>query len=177
MITKKIGIIGCGNMGGAILYGALESGVLNKENVYVYDINPAMMEKAKGWGVNLAENDEDVCAKSEIILLAVKPQNAAEALAQCQKALDGKALMSIVAGVTVERLQNMIDGTSYQKKWTDIFLEEGVDIVIGTHPHVLEPVEQFTREDGHTMVVYYSLGNFVDSQDVLHPLFVFALDE
>lgn len=40
---KKIGIIGCGNMGGAILYGALESGVLDKENVY--DINPAMMEK------------------------------------------------------------------------------------------------------------------------------------
>lgn len=41
-------------MGGAILYGALESGVLPKESVYVYDINPAMMEKAKGWGVNLA---------------------------------------------------------------------------------------------------------------------------
>ena len=49
--------------------------------------------------------------KSEIILLAVKPQNAPEALSQCKKALDGKALMSIVAGVTVERLQNMIDGT------------------------------------------------------------------
>ena len=43
MVTKKIGVIGCGNMGGAILYGALESGVLAKENVYVYDINPAMM--------------------------------------------------------------------------------------------------------------------------------------
>lgn len=111
MITKKIGIIGCGNMGGAILYGALESGVLAKENVYVYDINPAMMDKAKGWGVNLAEDDEAVCAKSDIILLAVKPQNAAEALAQCKKALDGKAMMSIVAGVTVERLRNMINGT------------------------------------------------------------------
>lgn len=48
MVTKKIGVIGCGNMGGAILYGALESGVLAKENVYVYDINPAMMEKANG---------------------------------------------------------------------------------------------------------------------------------
>ena len=45
MITKKIGIIGCGNKGGAILYGAMESGVLPKESVYVYDINPAMMEK------------------------------------------------------------------------------------------------------------------------------------
>ena len=111
MINKKIGFIGCGNMGGAILYGALESGVLPKENAYVYDINPAMMEKAEGWGVNLCTDDEDVCAKCDIILLAVKPQNAAEALGMCNKALDGKAMMSIVAGVTVERLQNMIDGS------------------------------------------------------------------
>lgn len=111
MITKKIGIIGCGNMGGAILYGALESGVLPKENAYVYDINPAMMEKAEKWGVHLASDDEDVCNNADIILLAVKPQNAAEALSMCKNALDGKAMMSIVAGVTTERLQNMVAGT------------------------------------------------------------------
>ena len=110
MITKKIGIIGCGNMGGAILYGALESGIINCGQAYVYDINPDMMDKAGKWGVNLAKSDADVCQKSDIVLLAVKPQNAAEALAQCQKELDGKAMMSIVAGVTVERLRNMIDG-------------------------------------------------------------------
>ena len=40
MITKKIGIIGCGNMGGAILYGALESGVLPKENAYPRFVHP-----------------------------------------------------------------------------------------------------------------------------------------
>lgn len=96
MITQKIGIIGCGNMGGAILYGALESKILPKENVYVYDINPAMMEKAGAWGVNLAEDDEDVCMRSDIILLAVKPQNAAEALGQCGNALDGKAMILLI---------------------------------------------------------------------------------
>lgn len=110
-IKKKVGIIGCGNMGGAILYGALESGILSKDDVYVYDINPAMMGKASGWGVHLSQNDEDVCQNADLILLAVKPQNTAEALAQCKKALEGKALMSIVAGVTVSRLQAMIDGT------------------------------------------------------------------
>lgn len=110
-IKKKVGIIGCGNMGGAILYGALESVILSKDEVYVYDINPAMMEKASGWGVHLSQNDEDVCQSADLILLAVKPQNAAEALAQCKKALEGKALMSIVAGVTVSRLRAMIDGT------------------------------------------------------------------
>lgn len=54
---------------------------------------------------------------------------------------------------------------SWQVKWTNLFLETGVDVVIGTHPHVIEPVEVKTREDGHQMLVYYSLGNFVSNQD------------
>ncbi len=57
------------------------------------------------------------------------------------------------------------EATDYQKYWTNVFLEEGVDLVLGTHPHVIEPVEEFTREDGSKMVVYYSLGNFVSNQD------------
>ena len=57
------------------------------------------------------------------------------------------------------------EATDYQKYWTNVFLEEGIDLVLGTHPHVIEPVEEFTREDGSKMVVYYSLGNFVSNQD------------
>lgn len=49
-----------------------------------------------------------------------------------------------------------------QEKWTQIFLEEGVDLVIGAHPHVIEPIEWITDENGHKMLVYYSLGNFVN---------------
>lgn len=48
-----------------------------------------------------------------------------------------------------------------QKKWTEIFLENGVDLVIGTHPHVIEPVEMIVDEEtGQSMLVYYSIGNF-----------------
>lgn len=54
---------------------------------------------------------------------------------------------------------------SWQVKWTNLFLELGVDVVLGSHPHVIEPVEVKTREDGHQMLVYYSLGNFVSNQD------------
>ncbi len=50
-----------------------------------------------------------------------------------------------------------------QKKWTEIFLEQGVDLVIGTHPHVIEPIEWLTNEEtGEQMLVYYSIGNFVN---------------
>ncbi len=52
--------------------------------------------------------------------------------------------------------------SSSQKKWTQIFLEQGVDLVLGTHPHVIEPVEWVFDETGHEMLVYYSLGNFVN---------------
>lgn len=111
MITQKIGVIGCGNMGGAILSGALESGVLPKENAFVYDISPAAMDRARAWGVNTAKDCEDLCQSSDLILLAVKPQQTPDALSQCKAALDGKAILSIVAGITVERLRGMIDGT------------------------------------------------------------------
>lgn len=49
-----------------------------------------------------------------------------------------------------------------QKRWTQIFLEHGVDLVLGTHPHVIEPIEWVEDEEtGHRMLVYYSIGNFV----------------
>ena len=43
-----------------------------------------------------------------------------------------------------------------------LFLENGVDLVIGTHPHYIQPVEMLTNENGEQMLVYYSLGNFVN---------------
>ena len=51
-----------------------------------------------------------------------------------------------------------------QKKYTELFSTLGVDLVIGTHPHVLEPVEVIKNNDGHNMLVYYSLGNFISCQ-------------
>lgn len=53
--------------------------------------------------------------------------------------------------------------TAMQKKWTQLFLENGVDLVLGTHPHVIQPIETLVDEEtGHQMTVYYSLGNFVN---------------
>lgn len=58
----------------------------------------------------------------------------------------------------------VFEATEEQKEWTDFFLKQGVDLVIGTHPHVIEPVEWV--EDGENkMLVFYSLGNFVSCQD------------
>jgi poly-gamma-glutamate capsule biosynthesis protein CapA/YwtB (metallophosphatase superfamily) len=56
------------------------------------------------------------------------------------------------------------EATSMQKELTDFFYEQGVDLVIGAHPHVLEPVEWINTKPEHQMLVYYSLGNFLSYQ-------------
>lgn len=54
---------------------------------------------------------------------------------------------------------------STQDKWVNIFYQSGVDIVIGSRPHVIQPVEWVTSgESSHRMLVYYSLGNFISGQ-------------
>lgn len=46
--------------------------------------------------------------------------------------------------------------------------DEGVDLLIGSHPHVVQPVETFTAaESGKKMLCYYSLGNFISAQNRL----------
>lgn len=51
-----------------------------------------------------------------------------------------------------------------EKYYADFFLKQGVDLVIGTHPHVIQPVEMLEdAATGHKMLVYYSLGNFINS--------------
>nr|MCR5032582.1 CapA family protein [Lachnospiraceae bacterium] len=49
-----------------------------------------------------------------------------------------------------------------QENWCKLFLDHGADLVLGTHPHVIEPVTVMEDDAGHSMVVYYSLGNFVN---------------
>ncbi|MDE6389745.1 MAG: CapA family protein [Lachnospiraceae bacterium] len=52
----------------------------------------------------------------------------------------------------------------FQEKWTQIFFESGVDVAIGTHPHALQPYEMLQGSDGHEMLVYYSIGNYISAQ-------------
>ncbi|MGF7012588.1 pyrroline-5-carboxylate reductase [Lachnospiraceae bacterium PF1-22] len=108
MAKYKIGFIGCGNMSGAILKGALDGGVLKAAEVAVYDISPVANEKAASWGVATKDSSSALCQESEMVVLGVKPQQAPEMLAACKEALEDKAALSIVAGITATRLQAMM---------------------------------------------------------------------
>lgn len=52
----------------------------------------------------------------------------------------------------------------FQQKWAQVFLESRADAVIGTHPHVIQPYEVLADGNGHEMLIYYSIGNFISAQ-------------
>ncbi|MGA2217184.1 MAG: CapA family protein [Terracidiphilus sp.] len=43
-------------------------------------------------------------------------------------------------------------------------LDAGASVIVGHHPHVLQPVETYTTQDGRNTVIFYSLGNFLSNQ-------------
>lgn len=63
-------------------------------------------------------------------------------------------------GKEYERLPN-----EEQKELAQFLADQEVDVVIGHHPHVLQPMEWVEGEEGNEMLVYYSLGNFYSGQD------------
>ena len=98
MSKIKLGFLGNGNMGYAILKGLAGHGQLKPRDMAVYDPSPAAMERAGALGCPLFETETELVDSCEIILVAVKPQYAKALLEKVGKAADGKLILSIVAG-------------------------------------------------------------------------------
>ena len=114
---------------------------------YTYGLNGLELPRGKEYMVNVYDEEQ-----------------AREDIRQAKELAD---VVVVVMHVGVEYDQDVDEET---RDWTDVFLEEGVDIVIGSHPHVVRTMETLTGEDGHKMLVYYSLGNFTSTQTDLPSL-------
>ena len=54
-----------------------------------------------------------------------------------------------------------------QHKWANFLISNGIDLIIGSHPHVVQEVE-FKVDCGKFVPIFYSLGNFVSNQRERH---------
>ncbi len=54
---------------------------------------------------------------------------------------------------------------NYQTTMAKQMTDAGADVIIGAHPHVVEPVEWLTTDAGNESLLYYSLGNYTSTQD------------
>ncbi len=104
---KKIGFIGCGNMGGAILGGILKSGLFKPEEVAASDaFETAANAVREQFSVDACTENRAVAENSEIVLLSVKPQFYAAVIAEIRDLIrEDQVVVTIAPGWTLKRLE------------------------------------------------------------------------
>jgi pyrroline-5-carboxylate reductase len=105
--SKKIGIIGSGNMGEALISGLVSSGSASAKNIICSDVSQERLEYIRDiYGVVTTTDNLEVVAASDIIVYSVKPQIMAAVLRQTANSLDlSKLIISIAAGVPLAAIE------------------------------------------------------------------------
>ncbi|MDQ2086194.1 pyrroline-5-carboxylate reductase [Herbivorax sp. ANBcel31] len=109
-MSAKVGFIGAGNMGCAMINSIVKSGVTSNENVFVYDIDKEKLSNLKSeTGITILNNSTEVVQKSDIVILSVKPNMVEKVLEPCKSSFDDKKiLVSVAVGVPIKYYQDII---------------------------------------------------------------------
>jgi pyrroline-5-carboxylate reductase len=104
----KLGLIGCGRMGGALIEGALKAGMIQSENIYLSSkTRESAHHLATKTGGNVSENNLGVVQNCDLVLLGCKPYQVLDILNEINPALPGNtALVSIAAGITLTTMES-----------------------------------------------------------------------
>lgn len=106
---KKIGFIGAGNMATAIIKGLISQNDNKADFINVFDTDTQKCALMSEIGVNICSSGADVAEISDIIVLAVKPQNYAEVLEAIKPAIsESKTCVSIAAGISIGYVQSAL---------------------------------------------------------------------
>ena len=158
---KKIGFIGSGKMAGAIIKGLIKSEFTTSENIVATQLEPeTLSEKSKELGVKVILNNIELVKNSDIVFVAVKPNQVLDVLSEISDFITSKKLVvSIAAGITTEKLEaNLSKGTRVVRVMpnTPALLGEGMSgIVAGKNvtKEDIEYVERLFNTIGKTIVV------------------------
>ena len=109
-MDKKIGFIGCGNMGKAILGGIINSGKVALDNIFVsIRSKESKLRIENEFNVKTSLDNNEVTAFSDILFLAVKPNMFKDVLNEIKDNINKDTLVvSIAAGVTVKDIEDIL---------------------------------------------------------------------
>jgi pyrroline-5-carboxylate reductase len=108
----RVGVIGVGNMGGALVRGILARGLTSGQNVIVSDLDEKKVaELVDDLGVRSASDSSEVMDFADLIVLAAKPQAFPNLLASiATRFRPEQTIMSIAAGVTTASIESSLGG-------------------------------------------------------------------
>lgn len=149
----KIGFIGAGNMGTALIKGYIRANSEAIEPVFVYDINEASTKSLESEkGITICKTIEDLVDSSDILIIAVKPNVFSEALDDIVSVANwnNKVLVSIAAGISMEYIRNQCKAISGFTGEDEDFICKVVRIMPNTPALIGEGMSAVTKNQAVT---------------------------
>lgn len=110
-MTRKIILVGCGNMGHAMLKGWIASGTVQPSDIIVVEPSDALRERAAETGVTVQPSADGITA-ADLVVIAVKPQVIRDVLPAYTSLAPSATFLSVAAGVPIASFTELLgDGT------------------------------------------------------------------
>lgn len=110
-MTHKVGFIGSGNIGNAIISGIVNSGFLKPEDIYISDINKnAAASLASKYGLTAVDDNESLIKKCDFVVLSIKPNTYDSVLGKIKDFVrDDSVIVTVAAGISIKHVKSCFD--------------------------------------------------------------------
>ncbi len=181
---KKIGFIGTGKMGEALIKGILAAGLIPPERIYASDVDFAKLQLLeKKHKINICRGNHDVATNSDVLIIAVKPQIVKHVLDEIKDFIKDKLVISIAAGVPIETFENILpSGTKVARVMPNIAatVREAASAVSSGSAVLSEDadlVREIFNAVGRTVIIPEHLMDAVTGLSGSGPAYIFIIIE
>jgi pyrroline-5-carboxylate reductase len=156
-IKEKIGMVGVGNMGAAILEGLFRKEMANASQVWVCDkIQEKAAEFSKAWGTALAPTAAGLANNVDVIVLAIKPQDLESMGSELRPFLEKHVLITILAGTPIAKIKRVLgEKASFVRAMPNLGAKvgEAITALSGANPQSLGLAEKIFSGCGRTVLL------------------------
>ncbi len=111
MLTKKLGILGTGNMGSAFIRGLCSKHLVAPENIFIFDLDESKINPLQTqFSIQIAQDETDLISKVDILIIALKPQVIPDVFAKVGSIVRAnQIIISIAAGFPIAVLKKLMN--------------------------------------------------------------------
>ena len=106
--VMKVGFIGAGRMGSALIRSFLDAGALKARDIVASDKDEGKLRALAALGMVVTSDNREIAKKADTIFLAVKPGEVLKVLDEIKKLVDGKLVISIAAGIPIKLIEGKL---------------------------------------------------------------------
>jgi len=182
---KRVGIIGGGNMGEVLASGIIAGNLVAAENITISDVAEERRDYLKKkYGITTTEKNDDVVKGTDIVILAIKPQNMGDVLSEITGFVDeSKLVISIAAGIRIKFMEGSLGKGAHVIRVmpnTPALIGEGATAIAGgknATDEELAIARQIFDSIGISVTVREELIDAVTGLSGSGPAYVFAIIE